>query len=207
MIAIKPVMKSILVAAALSATGWAAAQSSAPSSPAKKDLVQRLLVVQQPSFDGLAQQTATRPIAELGNKVQAILLASVPPEKREATARQIEPYLKKLAEDAVPMVKEATTKNAPTVYGAAIEEKFTEDELRQLVTFLESPVRKKFEQANPELYQALAKKSLDDIREKIDPKLQATLQATQKILDGVVERPKEAKPAGKPASKAASKAQ
>lgn len=202
MIAMKPVMKSLLVAAALSSTGWAAAQS-APSSAAKKDLIQRLLVVQQPVFDGVSQQVATRPIAELTSKIQPIFANAVPKDKQEATAKQIDANLKKFVEEAVPVMKEATTRNAPSVYGSAVEEKFTEDELRQIVTYLESPARKKWEQANQEIMQALVAKSVEDVKPKLEPKLQATAQATSKILEAVAERPNGAA-AGKPAAKPAS---
>ena len=69
----------------------------------------------------------------------------LPADKREAIGKTIEADAKKYVDEAYPPVRERALKLAPTTLGAALEEKFTEDELKQLIAWLESPVNKKFQ--------------------------------------------------------------
>ena len=58
--------------------------------------------------------------------------AQVPADKREAIGKAIEADVKKYVEEATPLVRERAVKLAPSTIGAVLEEKFTEDELKQL---------------------------------------------------------------------------
>ena len=75
-----------------------------------------------------------------------VLQRQVPPDKREAIGKAIEAEVKKYVEESYPLVRERAIKLAPSTLGAALEEKFSEDELKQLIAWLESPVNKKFQQ-------------------------------------------------------------
>jgi hypothetical protein len=54
-----------------------------------------------------------------------------------------------------------------------LEEKFTEDDLRQLIAWFESPVNKKYGQVVPEMQNNFAQKLVADVRPAIEPRLQA----------------------------------
>lgn len=187
-------MKQVKTWAALTvlaaASTLASAQNAAPAaSAAKKDLIQRLITVTQPEVDALAQRLATQPAAPLVASIQQYLTTQVPQEKREATAKQVDPLIRKYVDEAVPLVREAAVKHVPQAYKASLEENFSEDELRQLVTYMESPVRKKWEQRNPELANALAKKAWEEVSPQLEQKLQGTQKAVIKILETASGKP------------------
>ena len=182
------------------------AQASAPAaatstaSPAKKELVQKLLVLQQPGIEGVARSIVERPASQLMQAAGQALQAQVPPEKREAVGRSIEADVKKFVEDSVPVLRDRAVKLAPTVIGPVMEEKFTEDELKALIAWLDSPINKKYQQMAPELQNTFAQKLIAEAGPLLDTKLQA-LQAKVRTTLGAppASAASGAKPAGKPA--------
>jgi hypothetical protein len=92
-------------------------------------------------------------------------------------------------------MREQATRVAPGVVGSALEEKFSEEELKTLLAWLESPVSRKFQQTAVEMQQALSQKVLADTKPAIEPKLKALEQTlTKKFADAGVQpvRPKNA---------------
>lgn len=96
----------------------------------------------------------------------------MPAEKREAVAKEIQGDFKKYTDEAVPIVRERAVKLAPSTIGAVLEEKFTEDELKQILATLESPVNRKFQALGGEMQRSLGEKLVADTRPVIEPKLQ-----------------------------------
>lgn len=210
-------MTLALVCSAAIVTVPASAQTApAPataSSPAKKALVDKLIALQNAGIDDLARTVAERPIMSMGQQAGAAL-QTVPADKREATGKSIDADLKKYIEEAAPLIRDRAQKLAPSTVGALMEEKLTEDELKQLVAWLESPVRKKYEQMWPDLRNSLLQKLLADVSPTLDPKLAALQEKVVGTLRAAGAKiPKApdnagAKPAGtglKPPAKAASK--
>lgn len=164
--------------------GWSAAQAaaSAPVSAAKKELVQKLLTLQQSSYEGLARTLTEQPVALMGQQAGAILQSRVAPEKREPLAKEIQAEFQKYGSEVGPMVRDRTLKAAPGTIGPILEEKLTEDELKQTIAALESPGFKKFMQLGSEMQRALGQKMVAELQPSIDPKLKALEQAvTQKL--------------------------
>ncbi len=172
-------MKKTTVLALLIVSGLVHAQSAPASATAstKKDLVARLLVLQQPAVEQMAQSMAEGPAIRLQQQAALALQTRVPPDKRDAVAKLVEADLKKYADDVVPTVKQQAVKLAPTTIGALLEEKFTEDELKQLIAIIESPVNKKFAQMNPEFQKALSEKLVASTQASVEPKVKALQQA------------------------------
>ena len=83
----------------------------------------------------------------------------------------------------VGLVRASAGKLSKTVIGPMLDDKFTEDELKQLVSMLESPVLKKYQGLLPELSNALLEKVVADARPQVTPKLQAAEANVRKILD------------------------
>ena len=157
----------------------------AQSTPAKKTLVARILKVQQPGIEGLSRSMAERPAIALMDRAGPALTERVAADKREAVGKEIQADVKKYLDEAVPLVTSRAVKLAPTTIGSLLEEKFTEDELRQVATFLESPVFSKYQQLTGDMQKVLAEKLLADTRSVIDPKVVALEQSVSKRL-GIV---------------------
>lgn len=172
----KPVWMSA-VASVLVATSMTAHAET------KKELVQKLIAIQQPSLEATARGLAEAPARQLVAAAQPILVQAVPPEKRDATAKLVDVEIKKYLDAAGPIVRASTNKLSQSTITKAIEDKFTEDELKQLVVILESPVLKKYQTALPDLSKSLVEQVVADARPQVDPKLQATQEAIRKILD------------------------
>ena len=169
-------MKRLMMAALLSSAALASAQTTPaapPASPAKKELVQKLLVLQQPGIEQVARGLVERPALQMMQEAGQVLQRQIAPDKREAIGKQVEADVKKYVEEATPLVRERAIKLAPTTIGPILEEKFSEDELKQLIAWLESPINKKYAQIGPEMQTAFVQKLVVDARPVVDPKLQA----------------------------------
>jgi uncharacterized protein len=185
-------MRALIVLALVTGATLAHAQANP-----KKELVAKLLQLQQGSIEGLARNIAERPAVQMMQAAAATLQAQVPAAKREAAAKSIDADVRKFVDEAVPLLTERAVKLAPAAYGAAMQEKFSEDELRQLIAWLESPVNKKFQQQLPELQNAFTQKLIAEAGPLLDPKLQALQRKLQTTL-GVT--PQAAAPAAKASS-------
>jgi uncharacterized protein len=177
-------MRRTLVAAALlAACGSVLAQAaSAPSSPAKKELVQKLLTMQQPGIEGIARQLVEQPAAQLLQQAGVALQQRVPADKREAVAKDIQADAKKYVDEAFPPVRDAALKLAPSIIGAALEERFTEDELKQLIAWFESPVNKKYQQMGPEIQRSFNQRLIGDTQPAVEAKFRAFNESVARRL-------------------------
>lgn len=178
-------MRRLVSLIALAATATAQAQggaASAPVSAAKKALVQRVLKLQQPGIEALARQLAEQPAAAMVQQVQPAL-ARVPADKREAVARDIQADIRKYADEATPLVRDRALALAPSTIGTLLEQKLTEDELKQVATMLESPAVRKFQGLLGDMQRSLAEKVVADARPSIDPKLRALEQSVKARLE------------------------
>lgn len=149
----------------------------AQSSPAKQELIARILVAQQPAIEQTAQAIVERPAIQMQQQAGLALQARVAPEKREAAAKRIQADLKKYIDDVGPGVRAQAVKLAPSTVGALLDEKFTEDELKQLVAIIESPVNKKFSQMGGEFQKSLGEKLVAQTQASVTPKVKALEQS------------------------------
>ena len=203
--------KTIFCTSLLLATIAAQAQTpaaSAPSSPAKKELAARIVKLQQPGIENMARSLVEQPAAELMGNAANALPSRVAKDKQDAVAKDIQGDVQKYLDDAVPLVQDRALKLAPGTIGAFLEQRFTEDELKQIVGIIESPVYTKFQKLGAEMQQQLVEKLVTDTRPSIEPKVRALEQTIAKRLGvsgpaasgNAAPRPP-AKPAAKPASK------
>lgn len=172
----KKTMLTTAVVVLLATTGLAQAQT-AVNSAAKNELVTKILQLQRPAIEGIATVLAQQPAQQMMQGASVALQSRVAPDKREAVAKEIQADLKKYSDEVVPLLRERAVKMAPTTIGTLLEEKFTEDELRQLIAIMESPVNKKFSQMNGELQKSLGEKLVAETRSIVEPKVKA-LDAT-----------------------------
>ena len=185
---------------ALLSCGMVQAQGSAASasSPAKKELVAKVLQSQQGSAEALARNLVEQPALQLLQVIGPQIAARIPADKRDALAKDIQADARKYVDEAVPIVRERAIKLAPTTLGPMLEERFTEDELKVLVAFLESPVSKKYQQMAGDMQKALADKLVADVGPTIEPKLKAMQQSVAKRLDAALNAANAANATGAP---------
>mgnify|MGYP000626705330 CR=1 FL=1 len=112
--------------------------------------------------------------------------------RREAVARDIQADAKKYVDEAVPLVRDRALRLAPASIGSVLEEKFTEDELRQIASALESPAFAKFQQLGNEMQQAFIDKLLADTQPTIEPKVKVLEQSIARRL-GITAPPAQAR--------------
>ena len=191
-------------------TAWAVAVATTLAATSlsahadKKEVVQKILSTQQGALDDMSRNVAEQPARQLAMGARQILVQGVPEDKREATAKLVYPETKKYLDGAVPAVRASAGKLSTSVLGPIYEEKFSEDELKQLQAMLESPVLKRYQSLLPEMSNALLEKVVADARPQVTPKLQTAEKNTRAILDkatGGKLSQSEGKPAAKPAAK------
>jgi hypothetical protein len=190
-----------------------AAQGTA--SPAKKELVAKLLQLQQPEFDQAARGLVQQPALQMMQQAGPVLQTQVPADKREAASKAIEADVRKYVDETYPLVRERALKLAPSTVGVVLEEKFSDDELKQLIAWYESPVNKKFQQLGNEMRGSFLQKLVPEARPLMQPKLQALEQQVRVSLGlpaqdagagAPAATPKsDAKAAAKPPARAASR--
>ena len=197
-----PARAALSLSLAIGLTLAAAAGSTlAQSTPAKKELVQKVLTLQQPSYDGLARSMVEQPVQVLGQQANAVLQNRVPADQREAAAKDIQAEFNKYGDEVGPMVRERAQKLAPGTLGPILEEKLSEDELKQVVAALESPGFRKFMSLSPELQRALAQKLAGELQQTIEPKIKAMELAVSKRLAAAAPAASAPRPAASGAKK------
>jgi len=212
----KPLTLASALALALGGFGLAQAQNAAPAAPAasssaaKKELVAKVLKLQQPGIEAMARQLAEQPARQLLQQAD-MALQRIPAERRDALARDIEADARKYIDEATPIVRDRAVKLAPITIGPILEERFTEDELRQIVAILESPVNRRFQQAGPDMQKAIGERLVAESRGEVEAKVRALDQSVSKRLGvgapagAASGAASGAKPAARPASTPAKK--
>lgn len=172
-----------------------AAAWSQPASDKKKELIARVLQLQVAEISrALVEQPA---MSILQQALQAVR-ERLPADRREAASKRIQDSTRRFVDEATPLLRERAQKLAPSTLGVALDQKFSEDELRQLVGWLDSPVSRKYQQLSAELQSDFAQKLIADARPLMDPKLKQLDDSIRSTL-GI---PSTAAPApSKPASK------
>ncbi len=176
----------VAVLFALGSAGGAQAQT-------KKELVAKLLQLQQGGIENigrvLAGQTSQRALQAAGQAIPRLAA-----DKREAASKDVQADVKKFYDEVEPLLRKRAIELAPATLSAVYEERFSEDELKTVIAWLESPVSKKFQQVDSEMGNTLAQKVVAETRPTIEPKLKALEGSLAKRL-GIT-----AAPAGSSAS-------
>lgn len=179
------------------------------SAQTKAELAARIVKLQQPDIDsmarGIAGDTAQRVLQAAGQALQ-----NVPPEKREALGKQIQADVKTFYDDISVNLRDSASRQAPTTIGPMLEERLSEDELKQVAAWLESSAAKKFLQMGGDMQSQMSRKLVEDTRASIEPKMKALEQTLQKRFSAAAAgsapaASAPAKPASAPAAKAPAK--
>ena len=112
------------------------------------------------------------------------------------TAKAMDAEMKKFIEENVPYLKDKIVKAVPNTASALLDERFNEDELKQILAWAESPVSQKFGMASMELQKAIAQKVMTEA----GPTLEGRLKTLQGNLAKQLGLQPPAAPAKPPAS-------
>lgn len=144
-------MKKVLCAlllAGLSLSGAAQAQTADP----KLEWATKAVALQQgPELERLVNQLADSASQEILQAWGPKLQANVPKEKMEAARKSLNAELVSYFDDVSKVISAKTGKVSTDALIPAYMQRFTLEELKQLVAFFESPAVKKYQQAAPEL--------------------------------------------------------
>lgn len=164
----------------------------------KKELIDKLLLLQQPAVDAAARNITEQQPMQMAASAQRVIMQNVPEDKREATAQAVDAELKKYVQTAAPVIQASAQKLTKSTMAPALDERFTEDELRKLVAILESPELKKYNSVLPEMTDKLLDKIIVDARPTVDPALNKAAANVRQILQNAAAG-KAAPAAAKPA--------
>ena len=165
----KTIATVLLCAAVLTPAAYAQSKQEQE----KKELATRIVNLQKTQdMDALIAQlagTANRAVVE----TWLPRLDNMPAARQKAVADQLDVELKKFNDDVVRLIKTRNERVSLDVLVPAYSERFTADELKQLVAFLESPVIRKYYAANPHMANLLAQKLVDATRADVEARIKA----------------------------------
>jgi hypothetical protein len=170
--------KTLLILAIAAACTSVQAQST----PAKKEYVARILKAQQPGMENMAIDLVQDAAGNLMSRAGSALQQRVPADRQEAVGKEIGNDVRKFVDETTPLVRDRAVRLGPTTIGSMLEEKFTEDELKQVATIMESPAFIKFQSLGGDMQKALVEKLLVETRPVVEPKLRALEETVGKRL-------------------------
>ena len=163
----------------------------------KKELATRIVNLQKAQdMDALIAQlasTANRAVVE----TWLPRLDNMPAARQKAVADQLDVELKKFNDDVVRLIKTRNERISLDVLVPAYSERFSADELKQLVAFLESPVIRKYYAANPHMANLLAQKLVDATRADVQARTKEFDTRAARIVGGTTSRTGTGTPARK----------
>ncbi|MDO4794612.1 MAG: DUF2059 domain-containing protein [Brachymonas sp.] len=174
--------KTIAAALLCTAVLAPAAHAQDKQDAAKKELATRIVNLQKAQdMDALIAQlagTANRAVVE----AWLPRLDNMPAARQKTVADQLDVELKKFNDDVVRLIKTRNERISIDVLVPAYSERFTADELKQLVAFLESPVIKKYYAANPHMANLLGQKLVEATRADVESRIKEFDARAAKII-------------------------
>ena len=175
-------MRKIIYSLALAATVLAATALAQTADP-KIELATKVVALQQgPELDRLVQQLSGGATQELIASWGPKLEASVPKAKQQKASEDLNVELKKYSEDANKLIGKQVSKVSADTLVPAYAEKFTLEELKQLVAFFESPAIKKYQNTAPELGNIFVQKLIEASRADVMARAKQFDDAAVKIV-------------------------
>jgi uncharacterized protein len=187
---------TLLALAALLAAAPAWAQT-------KKELVARVVALQQADYEAIGRGIASQPAQQMLS-VAGQALGQLPADRREAVGKEIQAEVRKFYDSVAPMLAERAGKIGQAIVPALLEEKFSEDELKLVIAFMESPASKKYSEIGGQLPGRISERLVSETRATVEPKLKALEQSvTAKLKAAATAGPTASAP--KPAASGARK--
>lgn len=192
-------MKKLLTTLLVASCAFSATAQTQTADP-KLEWATKVVALQQADLDGLVAQL-------VGTAAQDLVAAWAPrfdstvPKARQAKAtEEFNAELSKFAADANKIITDKVTQANSEALVPAYMERFSLDELKQLATFFESPVIKKYKTATPELVDVFVKKLVASTQSDIQARAKQFDAAAGKIVGSAPAAPAQ-KPQSQPQKK------
>lgn len=176
----------------------ALAQSTPASTPAKKELVARMIKLQRPGVEAMSRAMAEEPAAQMLDQAAVVASTRIEPSKQEAVGKAIQGDVKKYLDETVPLVRDRALALAPEAIGPLLEKNFSEAELSKILSLLESPEYLKYQKMSGEMQAALQTKIVADTRTGVEGKLKVLEAAITARLNANSQPAAAAAPAAPP---------
>lgn len=155
---------TIILAAACAVSAPATAQNDSKRALATK-LAQIQLKADSPALTEQLTATAVQPV--VANWLQR-LDESVPPAKQKEVRDKLDVELKKYAESTQKAIEAQVNKAGEAALVPIFMDKLTEEDMKTIIAYLESPVSTKFQALGPEATNAWAKRVIDATRGAVE---------------------------------------
>jgi len=136
----------------------------------KQELVNKVLQLWH--VEAIGESMLQQPVGNAVQQARVMLQGRAVPEKRDAAMKEIAEDARKFMDENRSIARASAEKLVPSTVAPMLAEHFTEEELKQIIMILESPVKAKFEAMLPEMQKKLGESVAADTRSVIDPKLQ-----------------------------------
>jgi uncharacterized protein len=161
---------------------WASSPIYAQTADAKRPLAVRAVAAQEgPEMDRMLAQLADSATQQMiGNWDERV--AGLPAAKQQGAIAALDAELKKFNDDTLKLITAQAPKARNEVLVSAYAERFSQDELKQLVALLEAPVFKKYQTTAPELGNLFVKAIVDGTRDQVTARSKVFDAAAAKIV-------------------------
>ncbi|MDR2154748.1 MAG: DUF2059 domain-containing protein [Burkholderiaceae bacterium] len=159
-------------------------------SDGKRALAVRLAQIQQKT-DGaaIAEQLTNSAVQPLLISWSQRLDETVPPARQKEVRDKLDVELKKFTEAVQKAIDNQVAKSAEAALAPIFMEKLTEDEMKTIIAFLESPVSAKFQALGPDATNSWAQRVVDATKSTVENSAKNFDAAANRIVSATTRSP------------------
>ena len=194
-------MKKTLMIFAVASLALSATVHAQTTDP-KLEWASKAVALQQgPELERLVNQLADSATQDILQNWASRLQSDVAPAKMAQSKESLNAELKKYFDDVSQTINAKVAKVSTAALVPAYMERFSVDELKQLVAFFESPAIKKYQVAGPELANLFVRQLIEETRADVTARTRQFDDAAAKIIGVPAARTPPARPAATDKSK------
>ena len=182
LLAAASLMASLVVNSGVQAQTSPQAASPAGVSTAKREAAAKLVSLQRgPEMDRMTYQLTAGAVQPVIEKWEP-RLESIPAAKQQKARDQLNAEIKTLGDSTRKLIEGQLDKSSETTLLPAYLERFSEEELQQLVNLFEAPAFKKYQTMAPELGNVWVKDVIENTRQTVMDKEKAFDKIAETIV-------------------------
>jgi hypothetical protein len=165
------------------AAACALSTSAIAQSDAKRALAVKLTQIQQKAEGaGVAEQLTNNAVQPLLMGWSQRLDETVPPARQKEVREKLDVELKKFVDATQKAIEGQVAKSAEAALVPIFMEKLTEDEMKTIIAYLESPVSAKFQALGSDATEAWAKRIIDATKTSVESSAKSFDTAANRIV-------------------------
>lgn len=158
--------------------------SAAAQNDGKRALAVKLAQMQQKADGpGMTEQLTASAVQPLLAGWSQRLDEAVPPAKQKEVREKLDVELKKFAESTQKAIEAQVAKAAEAALVPVFMEKLSEDEMKTVIAYMESPASAKFQALGPDAANAWAKRIIDATKPGVESSAKSFEAAASKIVN------------------------